>query len=118
MRHRVPLQRLPPRQLPAPRRRQPGLLPQIRRRPRPLRRCHLHPHAPRRRCQPPGLPPRHLQRRLQPHAPHEGPLARNLHPRRRPRLLRYPLCHVLLRRRPGQVSVCRGAFNLMFFFCF
>ena len=105
--NRVHLQCLPSRQLPAPWRCEPSLLPQIRRRFGALRRRHLHSDVTGRRGEPAGLPARDIQWRVQSHAPDEGSLARNLYSRRRARFLHYPLRYVLLRRRPGQVGTSR-----------
>lgn len=103
VRHCLSLQHLPSGELPASRRCEPGVFPQIYRRFGPLRRCHLHPDVAGGRRQQAGLPSRDIQRRVQSHAPDEGSVARRLHPRRGSRVLRYSLRNVLLRRGPGQV---------------
>lgn len=112
VRRRLPRQCLPSRQLPAPGRQEPGLLPQIRRRFGTHRRRHFHPHVAGGCREPAGLSPLDLQRRVQSHPADEGSLARRLYPRRRARLLRYSLCYVLLRRGPGQVGPSSFCFFL------
>lgn len=96
LRHRLHLQHLPPRQLPASRRREPGLLPQIRRRLRPLHRHDLDSHVTGGRGESARLSARYLQRSLQSHIAHEGAMACRLHRGRYPRLLCHPLRNVFL----------------------